>query len=313
MFLDRGQYQVYDQDADFHDGGVYYGSTMKTREFQLDCYYEDIKIKTKQQMMAWLDRKTSGNLQFEDMPFKYYKVRPTKRVDGKEYYHHDSSGNMVVSGTMTITFTAYVPYGFMKYDALDGADIDKASDYCGILPRSMMPPKTFNDSGVLLLYNCGTQVTYPIIHLTAQAENGLIFHNSVNDSEIALKQLDGTPLAIDCVAGMVMANNAPAFKYHDCGFIRLEPCGFINTDIHVTYESGSNVVKLSRQVQVGKFIYVENSWHRIITKTNAGYIIDKAMQNDGDVDTKIVTMNMITVDNIGAISNFSIEFIPRIQ
>lgn len=39
-FDDRADYEVYADTADWHDGGVYYGNTLKPREFTMSCYFE---------------------------------------------------------------------------------------------------------------------------------------------------------------------------------------------------------------------------------------------------------------------------------
>lgn len=110
-------YQVYDASPDWHDGGYYYGHKVKERTFELSCYYEQIDRKTKERMMAWLDRKTSGRLYFNKTPWKYYIVRPTKRLEGQEYTHRLSGETTdVYSGTFKIVFTAYDPFAYIDMD-----------------------------------------------------------------------------------------------------------------------------------------------------------------------------------------------------
>ena len=41
-------------------GGYYYGSQVKIREITLECYFEEITIKTFEDMMRWLSRDEGG-------------------------------------------------------------------------------------------------------------------------------------------------------------------------------------------------------------------------------------------------------------
>lgn len=119
-FDDRADYDVYDDEADWHDGGVYYGNRLKKRQFELNCYYEQIDRKQLEQMKSWLDRKTYGKLIFEDWPWKYYLVRPTKKLTGEQWtYRLNGQTKDVYSGTFTITFTAYDPLAYLKVASLD--------------------------------------------------------------------------------------------------------------------------------------------------------------------------------------------------
>ena len=151
-------FEVFDSEDGTRDGGSYYKNRVKKRVFTLACYYEDITIETREKIRAWLNRNTAGMLIFDERPFEYYIVHPTKIVPGKQYTQAGPWLQDTISGTMTITFTAYWPFGYMKYKSYNGTDLDNASAYCGILPDSKMPAAPTTSSRDFLVYNCGTEV-----------------------------------------------------------------------------------------------------------------------------------------------------------
>lgn len=133
-------FEVMDQEVVGRSGGYWYGNRVKSRTFTLKMFFEDITQTGREKIRAWLDQKTSGELIFDDRPFVYYNVRPTKTVTGKIYTtRHEGYSNDTYSGTFTVTFTAYEPFGFLKYKSYTNYDNDGAGLYCGILEQGEMP------------------------------------------------------------------------------------------------------------------------------------------------------------------------------
>lgn len=228
-FEDRVDYDVYADDSEWHDGGVYYGNKVKPREFSLDCYYEDIDRKTKEKIMAWLGRNTKGRLVFELEPWKYYIVRPTKQVSGREYTHRlDGVSHDVYSGTFTITFTAYDPFGYV--------DASRLQDYLDYMYREMdttdmriwkvgnnggsylVSPNTSNNTVLyristsvtvpaqtFLIPNIGTETVRPVIRIGGTCgDDGVMLRNLTNGTKCKLLSLpEEGYLEIDCTTGVI--------------------------------------------------------------------------------------------------------------
>lgn len=76
-------YEVMSAKVKGRAGGYYYGNDAKERTFTMNCFFEDITLETRERIRHWIDRKTSGRLIFDEQPFVYYNVRPTKLDTGK--------------------------------------------------------------------------------------------------------------------------------------------------------------------------------------------------------------------------------------
>lgn len=86
----------------------------------LACYMEEVTQTTLEKMLQWVHMESSGRLIFDDRPFVYYDVCPTKKPDGKIYPTSNSfarNGERLYSGTINLYFTAHDPYGKMLYNA----------------------------------------------------------------------------------------------------------------------------------------------------------------------------------------------------
>lgn len=167
------------------DGGYFYFNRLKTREFSLPCWVEDISIKQWERIKRWLDRETEGRLIFDDAPFLYYNVRPTKAITYKIY----PTANGRINGTFTAIFTAYDPCGYLLYDrALDSV---KAKDYCDILEAAYLPAAPDLNTNDFLLYNCGTEPCDTCIKIAGLASDTVKIQNLTNNQTCTLIPLTG--------------------------------------------------------------------------------------------------------------------------
>lgn len=232
------EYDVYDEDVSWRNGGYYYGSKAKKRTFTIKCLFEEIDIATRQKIKQWLKRDTFGELIFDDMPFVYWNVRPGKIPVGNWYLDTNESH----SGTVAITFNAYEPFGYLtrKYNTQTSPD-DGAEDYCAIIDSDDMPESPSVSSTAFDVYNPGTEECGLTIDIGGTTSNPIRFFNEANSTfcEIgSLPSASGTILHIDGDTGYVsivasgMTDNG--FAYHDKGIVRLDPCdGY--SDISFTY------------------------------------------------------------------------------
>lgn len=390
-FDDRADYEVYDEEHDWRDGGVYYGNRVKKRQFALTCYYEQIDRKTRQRMMDWLGRNTEGRLVFDDSPWKYYIVRPTKKQNGKMFSHRKiGDTSLVYSGVFTITFTAYDPFAYLEvtniqdyYDEINfrpndvfdilvsinentnvNYDIDfsmsadnmlmmtafdtdaysmteesqliiddkfanesfeRISDYINVLRGTEYPNAPSVDSRTFYIYNCGTEVAKPVIRIGGTVgQGGLTIINQTNNTICRIVSLPQSNqyLEIDCNRGLVNEVNGNQKKmdytYHDLGYITLEPCGFVDNDVTVSYTANSNLITVSgrdyEKSMVGKFVRLDDTWFRIIDETQNGVVLNGTVKHSGTAVVNIVTMNQISIsgDNI-SLNKLQVDYIPRLQ
>lgn len=232
----ESSYKVFDNDVAWKHGGYYYGSRAKVRQFKLKCYFEEITTATREKIRRWLSRDTSGKLIFDDRPFVYYNVRPAAVPEGEIY---NDSGKY--SGTFTITFNAYEPFGFLTRKANSGSETDHAEDYCGMIPQSMMPSAPTTSSRSFQVYNPGTEACGLNIIIGGSASNPIRFINQRNNGVCVIKSFPSTGvLDIHGDTGFVKYKTSASatafdngFAYHDKGFIRLDPC-FTETNIAYT-------------------------------------------------------------------------------
>lgn len=321
-------FDVSQKDVSGRDGGYYYGNDAKIRELTLLCYFEEITKETREQIRNWLDRRTKGKLIFDERPFVYYNVRPTKVVTGEIYAVLTKHGE-VYSGTFTITFAAYEPYGFLMPCTLtDEAEMQGAGMITGLLPSAEMPaaPTTQNASS-FLLYNGGTQTCDTVIQIGGTGTNILIA-NAANGTSCSLHSLPTEGyLEIDSHLGKVTwvhgthdSERDIFFEYHNEGYVTLAP--YLPREFHVdaSYTTGSNVVTFyvfvpTEDSAVGKYIFLDGAWHKIVsvsTEDNSVEIED-TMTDSGNEVTKLVTMNEITITGtLLQLNKLAIDYSPMI-
>lgn len=320
-FNNNPTYSVYDEDTPWHDGGYYFGNKTDIREFELDCYFEDITIATRNKILQWLDKNTSGKLIFDSRPFVYYNVRPSKVITGKIY----PSGHGLYSGTFKVYFKAYNPFGFLMYKSYDDIDTDGVTQYCGMIRTGEMPPVPKTTDSSFLIYNCGTEIADTVIKLAGSAPNGLTITNEANNNVCTLTSLPDKSdyVEINSANGVVKSisgnDSTIAFEFHGDGYIRLVPCGMLYMDVLASYLEGSNLVSIQNydvhDSFVGKYIFLNNSWMEITSIIDEHTLtISSSMSQSGQEETKIATMNKITISGEQvSLSKLEIDYVPQIQ
>ena len=223
-FLDP-DYDVYESDIDWRHGGVYYASKAKIRTFTLKCYFEEIDIAKRQAIKEWVRRESSGKLVFDNMPFVYWDVRPGKIPAGNWYLDNNESH----SGTVTLSFRAYEPFGYLTRKSNNGED-DGAENYCNLINTSDMPVEPTTNSTSFDVYNPGTEVCGLSIEIAGTTSNPIRFFNEENETYCEFNSIpSGLRLEINGDTGYVDTHIANTqrkengFAYHNSGVIRLEP------------------------------------------------------------------------------------------
>ena len=281
-------------------------------------------MKQREDIRRWLGHDTQGRLIFDERPFGYYNVAPSKPVTGKIYAEsYPDSTETMYSGTFTITFDADDPFGYMLYTSYDDYDVDLATNYGNILATSMMPAAPQANDRLFLIYNPGDEKCGVTLHLSGSAPNGMILRNTLNGTSCELKELpENGVLTIDTESGLITNQYAGlteyAFGCHNRGLISLDPCNIIRNEVTVVYTSGSNVIELpdlpSWIDPLGKYVWINRKWYRIASLNTDGTAVISASADASGIDvTKIVTMNQIQVEGDGvALTELSYEFTPRL-
>lgn len=237
QWFNDAEYDVYDNDVDWRHGGYYYDSKAKNRTFTIKCYFEEIDVAKRQQIKQWLKRDTNGQLFFDNMPFVYWIVHPAKIPVGKWYLDTAESH----SGTVTITFNAYEPFGYLvrKYNSPSTPD-DNAEDYCNLINSDEMPAAPTTTDTVFNVYNPGTEDCGLSIEVAGSTTNKFRFYNESNGTECVFGSLptNSTHVRVDGETGYVGVGNGGAsgngYAYHDRGVIRLNP-NTGRSDVPFTY------------------------------------------------------------------------------
>ena len=141
-------------------------------------------METFEKMLQWIHRDVRGRLIFDNRPFVYYDVFPWKKPEGKIYptgnTNESSVDTTLWSGTMTLFFKAYEPFGKMLYKAYDQYDLEGAGIGTGIVAQTDMPPAIQPSVGDYLVYNPGTETANTVIRIAGSAPNGVMIRNYTN-------------------------------------------------------------------------------------------------------------------------------------
>ena len=216
---------------------------------------------------------------------------------------------------MVVTFTAYWPFGYMKYKSYAGTDKDGATNFCGILPSSMMPAAPTTSSTEFLVYNCGTEKCDTQIIIGGTAANGLTLTNQTNGTKCVLTSLPASGnLTIDSFVGTVRTSVGINYAYHDKGFIRLDPCAAI--DVSASWSASSNIINLHGKTTsaswAGRYIYVGGAWKKITAVPSDSTLqVESTMSSAGSAMTKIAVMNRITLTGTNVtLTTFTLDYTP---
>lgn len=124
-------------------------------------------------MIQWLHRDVTGDLVFDERPFVTYTATTWKKPTGKVYSIRKDDGiEELYSGTMSVFFKCYDPFGRMAYTAYDTYDTDNAQAHCGIIESREMPEALSPTLGTHLIYNPGTEICDTVIRIGGTAPNG---------------------------------------------------------------------------------------------------------------------------------------------
>jgi len=320
------------------DGAYWYGNTVSERKFTLPCYFENVPEFTFGNIYQWLKRDTEGELIFDERPWVSYKVRPTAAMKGNVYVHTDvPKGTLLYSGTMSLEFTAYQPFGYMTMTEMandvlgtfrlavsrlaDGTE--RVNDGSGVIPADKMPVLTPTLNQNLLVYNPGTEVTPAIIRIagTLPTDGTLKIHNYTTGDVCGITGLPANDtLVIDGETGRVYrtSDNDLSYSYHNDGYISLAPCIPFDRDIEISYSNGMNLITSIngefRSIHNRHYVNLAGKWYKILhVQDNRAATIDRNCEDSGLEKADIVVMNELYIEGSGTLTKFQCSYSPRIR
>lgn len=238
LWFNDAEYETYEDDVDWKHGGYYYGSKAKNRTFTIKCYFEEIDVATRQAIKRWVKRGTSGRLIFDDMPFIYWNVRPGKIPVGNLYNDLNESN----SGTVTLTFVAYEPFGYLIRKSNSAHADDDSASYVNFILTTDMPAVPTTSDTRFDVYNPGTEECGLSIELSGSTSNPIRFFNETNGTFCEFSSLPANNLhvAIDGETGYVStfvggaSSYENGYAYHDKGVVKLSP-NVGSSEVEYTY------------------------------------------------------------------------------
>lgn len=227
MWFVDPEYDVHDIDISWRNGGYYFDSKVKNRTFTIKCFFEEIDLATRQRIKQWVKRGTRGILVFDDMPFVYWNVVPGKIPVGNWYIDTGETH----SGTVTFTFTAYEPFGYLTRKSNGNHDYnDNSEAYCRLINSTDMPAAPTTASTSFEIYNPGTEECGLSIDVAGTTSNPIRFYNVANGTYCEFMTLpSGKHIHIDGDTGYVYTYTSGTtaytngFGYHGRGVVSVLP------------------------------------------------------------------------------------------
>lgn len=251
IFVWGEEYETHDLTVSGYDGGYWFGTTVKPKEFELECYFEEITHLQMKKIQTLFARGRTGTLVFEERPFLSYTATVTEFGKPELYVGY--------SGTLVLKLTAYTPFSVMdrlsvnSYDEYGPKYNDLLKSTTGILPPSQTPPvQIVGDDPITAqtffnLYNPGDARADTIIRIAGDVGTGVSIYNNATKQRCTVKGLTkamttnaGKWLEIDSRSGKVYLTDGVspvmAFLFHDNGFIQLDGGAPIERDTSISYD-----------------------------------------------------------------------------
>ena len=266
------QWNMNEETFDAHDGGYYYGTTVKQKDFSLRCIYESRHVNDGilTRIFNTFKRGTTGRLVFRKRPWCWY-VATVVSVDSSQMTNY-------MNGLITINMRAYYP--FARTDKTYITDDDAAAElYPGgptleedLLANTAMLKgiewdlsKNFADTPITSqqtfhLYNPGTETAPVAIEIAGDTGTGIVITNSTTGQRCDIAPFDSTSgehagkyLIVDSLSGKVLLTDGSTsttygFLYHDNGYIDFASGYPVIRNVHVMGQSGQSQLTLSEPI-----------------------------------------------------------------
>lgn len=231
------------------DGGLFYGTTLKPKEFTLRCIFEDSDVRggIMSEVLNLFSRGRTGKLVFKNRDWLWWNATVTSTVDTSRFTNY-------MNGFVSVTLTAYYPFARSDIISLTGEE-DEAfakdlKNNSGIIAADKMPaiPEVFGNSTEFAVYNPGTETAKCAISIAGDLTDGIVITNSTTGQTCELRGINtgSKKLIIDSMNGKTILYNSEngskenAYLYHRGGFIDLAPGTMAFRDITVYLPTGND-------------------------------------------------------------------------
>lgn len=325
--------KIHEQAFDGHNGGYFYGSTSGIKIFHLRCIFQESHIN--HGILSKIDEEfyigKTGRLVFSKRPWIYYIATITS-VDYRAITNY-------MNGFVTIQLKAYYPFG--RCDDLFYKDWDpnikNITDNSNMLPLSMaQPTKAVKDGSeisqetVLPLYNGGSRNAAVSIELAGDIGNGQKITNENTNKSCGFicltKELTSNSnkyLVSDAIAGRTVltdgSTSTHADRYHDYGYLELEPNRILYRDIEVRYMPDGTIYHTPENTErwkdvIGCYIFINGSWSKINSwndDDHNSFTTAATYDTPGIARATIATVNEIKISPVSTMSLTRANFIYK--
>ena len=335
-----------------HHGGYYYGTTVQPKEFSLRCYFEDSHINQGilDNIQAFFRRGRTGRLIFQNRDWLWYSATVMNidfsalsnylngfiTINLKAYYPFARTDAKFLTPSDEMHYTSPVLGELVLNENLFGTDVFVEESYSskkntGLMYQERTPTTIFTgvtEDFTFLLYNAGDEYAAVSVEMAGDAgDDGVIVTNNTTQQKCKLLGFDksqttdlGLYVASDALNGKTYltdnhSNGDLKFMYHDYGFITLAPGLPIKRDLEVTKTAGVPRItgdKLFSESDLGKYIYIEEAWHKIVSVSDENAInIDADLTQSGTEAATIVAMNEMSVTVSNGTDLDTIQFVYK--
>lgn len=292
-----------------HDGGYFYGHTLKPKDFTLRCYYEneDIRNGIMSKINKYFAVGKTGKLIFNKRQWCWYTATVTK-LDIDSIFNFKN-------GLITIEMKAYYPFAKSDNNVIKDIDlnwVDVINNSGLLFNKEDIPVTEINpqENNEVILLNGGTAKANVTIELSGDVGEGVIIKNKTTDQEmkiIGFSGSDNETLTIDSYSGKCFVkkedgSTRPGFLYHDYGFIDLAPAFpvYRSVEFEKTSDSSLKVSNYpSEEFYVGKYIRL-NDWYKIVSQDKNEIFIDGTVDENKNGLATIALMNEIEISSVGS-------------
>lgn len=130
------------------NGGYYFGTQLSTKDFTINCVFDNMNSHMKQKIEQWLYPNKTGWLVYDEMPYKKYYVKISQNIqfDFIPFDEYASKGNFkfqrdIYKGELDINFFSFYEYAVGNEDYelpsfAAGSTITQYAIDSGLLPKS---------------------------------------------------------------------------------------------------------------------------------------------------------------------------------
>ena len=303
------EYETLDMERSWIPGGEYFHTRVSSKKKELECYYEQVTLAEREKILKWLDRRTSGKLIFDNRPYAAYFVRPSKKIEFKDYLQ-TVMGEKLYSGTFTITFTAYNPFAELLWETIDGhEDNEWAMMETGLLKAEQMPQSVGTEDTTCLIYNPGTEIGHSIIRFAGKTGSGnLEIYNGATGDKCVIRNgfetAEGEHYELHSDTGRAFrvkdGFETLDFAFHDKGYITFAPYDAVDRNITVNAAAGERTIQSPsdefKESMQGKYIWIDGDWKYISQATDSEMQVNTPVSNDvANAKAVVASMNFLTI------------------